>query len=228
MIRFSLFVTVASLSLSAHSLAAQTADERAMQQEFQQHVASLQQQITDLRKALADTNRRRETAFMQSHIYLLLGDTFLDLCYAYSAAGQGSAPAAALEAETAFQGAILRGAPAAKALSGSGRAAACMGDYEKAVDRFKRALRLDPSLPEIQRSLGIAYKELGRFHNARDALEMAIKSDPDDGPARFHLAGVYLELGEPMLAREQCNVLRELGRGSLCRLLEFPKQSGEG
>jgi tetratricopeptide (TPR) repeat protein len=217
-----LFLAAVRSGVSANEVQ-QSEQQLEFRAEWRRQVDILQAQIAKVRKAIADNARSERMKFLQPGLYMILGDNLIDLCYADSIAHLTSERAAAAEeARLAFQGAMLSGGHPAAALYGSGRAASCSEDYLSAVEFYKRALKSDPAITGLHRNLGIAYIQLGRFRNGREVLEVAVRNDPDDGPARFHLATAYLQLGQPMLAREQCEALKELGQGVLCSTLKFP------
>lgn len=202
--------------------------ESEFQAEWARRVGALQSEIAKTRKVITDNAKNERLKFMQPRLHMILGDYLVDLCNLYSVANLPSERArTAEEAKLAFQGALLNGDQSGSPLYGSGRAAACSEDYISAVDFYKRALRVTSSLPEAHGQLGVAYIKLGRFRNARDVLEIAVREDPDDSFARFHLAASYLQLGQPLLAREQCETLKELGHEILCSTLKFPDSDSE-
>ena len=66
------------------------------------------------------------------------------------------------------------------------------GRAEEAMDRCKRAIRLNPNCPDwYWWVLGFSYFHLGRYEDALEALERMTAPDP----ARRLLAAVYAHLG---------------------------------
>lgn len=59
----------------------------------------------------------------------------------------------------------------AAALAQSGVTQAQLGKYNDAIESYKRAIAIDPSLPAINLNLGLAYFKLGDFKNAAAAFE---------------------------------------------------------
>lgn len=55
---------------------------------------------------------------------------------------------------------------------------------EEAMRAYQAALKLDPNIFEAHYNLGLAYKENGRFGEAREHLQKTIHLKPDFGPAR--------------------------------------------
>jgi Flp pilus assembly protein TadD len=68
-----------------------------------------------------------------------------------------------------------------------GRTLACLGDFNRAVERFETAARLKAS-SQVYQYLGLAYAEIGRREAAREALEKAVALDPQSGAAHGSLA----------------------------------------
>jgi tetratricopeptide (TPR) repeat protein len=61
----------------------------------------------------------------------------------------------------------------------------------EAMDAYRRALELDPSLAAAHTNLGIAYFEQGELAKARVHFERALSLDPDQPEARYNLANLY-------------------------------------
>ncbi|MBW2609494.1 MAG: tetratricopeptide repeat protein [Deltaproteobacteria bacterium] len=73
------------------------------------------------------------------------------------------------------------------------------GKWEKAIDRFKRAVRLNRAHPQSYGNMGLCYAQLGRKKDALDAFDKAIGLDPNYEPAIVNRAFVErLEEGEPL------------------------------
>ena len=68
-----------------------------------------------------------------------------------------------------------------------GRALACLGYFDEAVERFETAARLKPT-SQVYQWLGLAYAEIGRPVAAGGALKLAVELDPQSGPAHGSLA----------------------------------------
>ncbi len=66
------------------------------------------------------------------------------------------------------------------------------GEYEAAITIYRDVLKADDNLPECWYYLGIAYQNLDRIDEARDAFRRAIKLKPTD--LAFHAALSNLEL----------------------------------
>lgn len=71
---------------------------------------------------------------------------------------------------------------------------------DEAMDAYRRALELDPSLAAAHTNLGIAYYRSGRTAEAREHFERARALDPDLPEASYNLANLHEEAGELDLA----------------------------
>jgi tetratricopeptide (TPR) repeat protein len=67
-------------------------------------------------------------------------------------------------------------------------------EYESAIAELREAERLDPELPKLQYSIGLAYQQLGRNKEALTAFEKELKRSPRDAPTLYFLA--YLQEAE--------------------------------
>ena len=67
-------------------------------------------------------------------------------------------------------------------------------DYRKAEKLYLRLAADQPKNPKIYSRLGIIYLEQKNYEDARDALQQAIKLEPNIASRHFNLAMVYLNL----------------------------------
>jgi tetratricopeptide (TPR) repeat protein len=86
-----------------------------------------------------------------------------------------------------------------------------MGFLEDAVEQFKMAVEKGQNLFESQRMLGICYKEMGRWNEASQALELALKAEEISVEKKlqvqYELGLVYKEQGR---TEEALRLLREI------------------
>ena len=66
----------------------------------------------------------------------------------------------------------------------------------KAIDEFKKLIKLDPYEPDGYQQLGIAYAAQGDLRRAAHSLEHALDLLPGDGSTFQELARVYARMGE--------------------------------
>ncbi len=71
---------------------------------------------------------------------------------------------------------------------------------DEAMDAYRRALDLDPSLAAAHTNLGIACFEKGELPGARTHFERALSLDPDQPEARYNLANLYEQESQLELA----------------------------
>ena len=71
---------------------------------------------------------------------------------------------------------------------------------DDAMDAYRRALELDPSLAAAHTNLGIAHYQRGQLAGARTHFERALALDPDLPEARYNLANLYDEENQLELA----------------------------
>lgn len=68
-------------------------------------------------------------------------------------------------------------------------------DYRKAERLLLRLATSEPKNPKIYSKLGVIYLEQKNFEDARDALQAAIKIEPNIPTRHYNLALTYLQLG---------------------------------
>lgn len=114
------------------------------------------------------------------------------------------------EAEQAFQRVIERGGRAAFVFNNLGIVHQQRGDHQKAVARFREAIRLQPDYPAPRLLIGSSLLALGHAAEAARELEQAVKILPKEPQARLQLAGAYERAGNWLGVVDQFHVLREL------------------
>jgi tetratricopeptide (TPR) repeat protein len=73
-----------------------------------------------------------------------------------------------------------------------------IGDFEGAIDAYRRALILDPDSIILQYRLGYVYTQSGKLDEAEKHLTQALKIDKEFAPALACLGYVYRRIGEKM------------------------------
>ncbi|MFA7436803.1 hypothetical protein [Castellaniella sp.] len=82
-----------------------------------------------------------------------------------------------------------------------GRALAALGQHPQAQAIWQQMTIDYPELPEPWNALAIEYVREGALQRAREALEMALVSDPDFAPALENLGHVQMQLAREAFAR---------------------------
>ena len=70
------------------------------------------------------------------------------------------------------------------------------GEYEKAIEAFKRAVQLAPDSEESHYRLGLAYGSLGRYKEAVEAYNRAVRINPDYAAVYQNLGHAYSNLSQ--------------------------------
>jgi Flp pilus assembly protein TadD len=104
---------------------------------------------------------------------------------------------------------------------------------DEAIQAFRGLTEDFPELPEPYNNLAVIYAERGQYGQARDALETAVRNNPQYATAQENLGDIYVQLARDAYARAQSNtpggapaaaqLVRKL---SLVRELLSPRKSG--
>jgi tetratricopeptide (TPR) repeat protein len=82
-----------------------------------------------------------------------------------------------------------------------GQVAAADGNWQKAVDAYRQAIRLDPTLPEVHLALAIQLllhsPDPDAWKQALDELNAELKINPNSADARYEMGEVYRKHQEP-------------------------------
>lgn len=81
--------------------------------------------------------------------------------------------------------------------------------YPKAAELLKKGLSLDPKMTSAAALLGIAFFEMGRYQDSREALQVALQANPHDDNAELFLARDLVQLKDMSAAAA---VLRPLAQ----------------
>jgi Flp pilus assembly protein TadD len=69
-------------------------------------------------------------------------------------------------------------------------------DYDKAIEQWREAIRLDPSLARAHHDLGVALRGKGKMTEAITELREAVRLDPKNGTAQSDLGDTLQENGD--------------------------------
>jgi len=87
-----------------------------------------------------------------------------------------------------------------------GRTFYLAGDYSKAIEAYKEAIRTEPDSAETHFNLALAYSKAGDKQNAIESLMETIRLKPDSAEAHCNLGFNYRDIGK---AREAADSFRE-------------------
>jgi tetratricopeptide (TPR) repeat protein len=109
----------------------------------------------------------------------------------------------ALETKKDFAGLINHAMKRTKAFPGDANAWDALGlayeksgEFEKAIETYEHALRIDPEFVEAWTNIGNAYDKSGQPAKAIEAYQHALRIDPEHASAWYNLGSVYSEAGD--------------------------------
>jgi len=70
-----------------------------------------------------------------------------------------------------------------------------LGNYIKAIEAYKQAIRIDPNDANAYYNLSVTYADLGLYKDAIEARKQAIRIDPNDAMNYYNLGEYYDHLG---------------------------------
>lgn len=73
---------------------------------------------------------------------------------------------------------------------------ACLGEYAKAIEAYKEAIRINPDNVRAYSKMAVAYANLGQYDQSIEAFKEAIRIDPDYAPVYKNMGVAYANLGE--------------------------------
>ena len=99
----------------------------------------------------------------------------------------------------------IRLKPDAASYSNRGIAHDNLGQYQRAIEDYREAIRLKPDYAEAYNNRGAAYHNLGQKQRAIEDYNEAIRLKPDHADAYYNRGITYRELGQYQLAIEDYN-----------------------
>lgn len=97
------------------------------------------------------------------------------------------------------------------------------GDYDQAIEHFRRALELSPDKMSVQMRLGMALERSGDSSSAVDLLESILDEYPQTSVARLALARIYFEAGRVDDSKLAYQQILEQAPGHQQAVLEYGK-----
>jgi tetratricopeptide (TPR) repeat protein len=92
-----------------------------------------------------------------------------------------------------------------------------LGQYEKSLADYQKAISLDPNLPWAYRGIGIIYQQKGQFDGAIEQYTKAISLDPNFAEAYFSRGLIYQIKGDKRKAQIDLNTACVLGFKVACK-----------
>jgi tetratricopeptide (TPR) repeat protein len=86
-----------------------------------------------------------------------------------------------------------------------------VGKVDKAVEEFKTLVTLDPS-PRSYVFMGLCYRHLGKYEEAKRYLEQSLSADPNNLPALFNLGFIARKEGNNLQAEQYLQRAVRLGK----------------
>ncbi|MBO0858662.1 MAG: tetratricopeptide repeat protein [Chloracidobacterium sp.] len=83
-------------------------------------------------------------------------------------------------------------------------------DFAQVETLLKRAIALDPKLPQAHFELGVLYTEQQQYTEAIAAFRSAIKLNPEMGKAHYRLALIYQRAGQKEMAAREMEIYKRL------------------
>lgn len=110
---------------------------------------------------------------------------------------------------TLWSDVILKSPIKARGFNNLGTGYTYVGEWEKAMQQYRTALRLKPDLAEVYNNIGFIYDAQGRLEEAVREYQTSLRVNPDYWKAHFNLARAYAKQGQMEEAiRENEIVLR--------------------
>jgi tetratricopeptide (TPR) repeat protein len=94
------------------------------------------------------------------------------------------------------------------------------GKVDKAIERFQKLMKLDPSVRSYV-YLGISYRHLGRFDEAKQYFQDGLKLDPHNSACQFHLGFIAEQQGDDAQAEAMFQQALRSNPDSAAALLEL-------
>lgn len=84
------------------------------------------------------------------------------------------------------------------------------GQYERAIDAYRRAIELEPTYADAYNNLGNIYLLQKRYYEAIELFQRALRYHPSDALFHYNLGVCYELVGEHKKAKAELDRAREL------------------
>lgn len=95
-----------------------------------------------------------------------------------------------------------------------------LGKYVEAIESYKAAIEIDPTLANPHNNLGLAYAATSKVNEATAEFAEAVRLKPDYAEAHYNLGVAYLQLGRRREADERRQILVALKSEQLANKLQ--------
>ena len=98
-----------------------------------------------------------------------------------------------------------------------------LGKYAEAIESYKAAIEIDPTLSKPHNNLGLAYAATSKINEAAAEFAEAVRLKPDYAEAHYNLGVAYLQLGKKKDAQNEQQMLMKLKSELAAKLDSFIK-----
>ncbi len=95
------------------------------------------------------------------------------------------------------------------------------GDYDKAIEEYKKAIQIDPNHINSHLNLGEAYYQKGMYQEAKKEYEYVLQLNSMHMKAHFNLGRTLAQEGKKEEAREHYEFLKSVRSNLADKLLDF-------
>lgn len=82
-----------------------------------------------------------------------------------------------------------------------------LGEYDRSMDAFKKAIELDPNYIDAYYNLGTILEYLGQYNSALTIFKQIIVRKPDDYESVYKAAALSVKLGQPDKAKSYLSII---------------------
>ncbi len=101
------------------------------------------------------------------------------------------------------------------------------GDWRRAAEAYRAAIKGREAFPEAWNGLGFSLRQQGRYAEAIQAYDRALRLRPDYAEALEYLGEAYVKMGKLADARRVLQRLEPLAAGEAAELREAIQKAGQ-
>jgi len=95
------------------------------------------------------------------------------------------------------------------------------GDYDKAIEEYKKAIEIDPNHVNSHLNLGEAYYQKGMYEEAKSEYQYVLRLNNMHPKAHYNLGRTLAQEGKKEEAKEHYEFLKSIRSNLADKLLEF-------